>query len=147
MLLRLLKLTDEEVEAEILKEEQQEEAYIRSNRKEMTELKDKYQSMLLAVEAWKPPTTDHMGLKDFMRQQIKDSLEWDCNSQFLNNYKKSVRPTVLDWRVSQLNNLTDAILKQKEEHQKEAERTEQRNNWLKALRDSLPPEETTDNAN
>lgn len=141
---KVLKLTNDEVEAEILKEEQQEEEYVASKRKEMAELKAKYQSMFLDVESWNPPTAKHMKLKDFMRQQIKESLDWDCDEKFLNNYKKPTRPTVLDWRVTQLNNLTDSILAQKEEHQKEVERVEQRNNWLKALRDSLPSEEITD---
>lgn len=36
--------------------------------------------MLDQVQLWQPPTDDHMGLKEFMIQQIEESIKFDCAS-------------------------------------------------------------------
>ena len=45
-------------------------------------LEGKYRKMLTKVKAWKPPTPDHKGLKDFMVSQIEDSIKWDCDTEY-----------------------------------------------------------------
>ncbi len=47
---------------------------VRSSR----EASSRYGYMLLQVEAWDPPTEDHMGLKNFMREQLERSMVFDC---------------------------------------------------------------------
>ena len=43
-------------------------------------LRKRYNAMLLKVVNWTPPTSEHIGLKEFMTQQILDSLKWDCSN-------------------------------------------------------------------
>jgi hypothetical protein len=45
-----------------------------------TELRNKYEAMLKKIADWKPPTENHNGLKEFMRDQIEKSIVWDCKS-------------------------------------------------------------------
>lgn len=42
-------------------------------------LKAKYEAMLARVYAWTPPTPDHNNLKQFMIDQITDSIKHDCD--------------------------------------------------------------------
>lgn len=49
----------------------------------------RYVKMLLQVDAWQPPTPDHVEFKEFMKEQLTSSIEFDCNrarlQQKLNN--------------------------------------------------------------
>ena len=38
------------------------------------ELRTKYVAMLSKVDKWQPPTAEHDGLKDFMKEQIEQSM-------------------------------------------------------------------------
>ena len=49
---------------------------------EKLELKKKYLQMLEKVKLFQPPTDDHVALKNFMENQIHDSIEWDCKLNF-----------------------------------------------------------------
>ena len=42
------------------------------------EQKSRYQAMLAAVRAWVPPTSEHVGLRDFMVEQLESSIQFDC---------------------------------------------------------------------
>lgn len=94
--------------------------------------------MLAEVEGWLPPTPDHIGLKDFMRQQLRSTIDFDGNSEWEEKELSSLRPmTAREWRQKE----SDRLLKEIEYHTKghadEVERTEARNAWIKALRESL----------
>lgn len=41
----------------------------------------RYRAMLGKVRAWTPPTPDHHGLKDFMVQQLEESMRFDCGGR------------------------------------------------------------------
>lgn len=41
-------------------------------------MEGRYNDMLSEVEAWNPPTSEHEGLKKFMIEQLKSSIEFDC---------------------------------------------------------------------
>jgi hypothetical protein len=42
------------------------------------ERKVRYEAMLVQVEAWEPPTPDHVEMKQFMADQLRSSLDFDC---------------------------------------------------------------------
>ena len=42
------------------------------------ELSNKYNEMLAKVVQWIPPTKEHVGFKEFMIKQIRESIEFDC---------------------------------------------------------------------
>lgn len=94
-----------------------------------------YEAMLEKVRAWEPPTADHVGLWEFMEQQIVDSLKFDCRE-----YPELEAPllTGAEWAARKAAELREAIERNQKWHQEEVERTAQRNAWVKALRASLP---------
>ncbi|VTR91619.1 unnamed protein product [Gemmata massiliana] len=38
--------------------------------------------MLEHVRAWEPPSTDHENLKQFMIDQLRESIDFDCRGEY-----------------------------------------------------------------
>jgi hypothetical protein len=127
-----------DAEAEVEAEKSYREAVERNNQgiAEVDELRKKYEAMLDNVNSWTPPTKDHEGLKKFMIEQITLSIQFDCNASFYENNQPK-KFTGEEWRQLELREANKTLAYHKEENQKEIERTESRNEWLKQLRDSL----------
>jgi hypothetical protein len=100
---------------------------------ERIDLRNKYQAMLAEVVKWEPPTSDHIGLQEFMAQQIRDSINFDCG-EWSNN---APRLSGADWIKDQIENAEADIVRHADEYAEEIERTNERNQWIKALRESL----------
>ena len=98
------------------------------------ELRRKYEAMLAKVEAWEPPTPEHVEYKNFMRSQIAESIDWDCCEKY-DTEPKATMPR--EWLAEKIAAVRKNIEYHQGEHAKEVARTESRNVWLKALRDSL----------
>ena len=88
--------------------------------------RQRYEAMLHKVQAWSPPTPDHVGLRDFMVQQINESIDFDCG-HFSEDPVLAEPATWLSAQISQaewnLEDHTDA-------RSKEIERTNSRNKWI-----------------
>lgn len=96
-------------------------------------LRVKYEAMLAQVKAWKAPTADHEGLKDFMIKQITESIDWDCR-----DYSTSpVRLTGSAWIAQELQSAHESIERYRKHVADEIQRTNGRNEWVRALRESL----------
>lgn len=96
----------------------------------------KYDAMLDQVKAWVPPTPDHQGMKDFMIQQITDSVKFDCSeSYYHDNAPKNIGGAA--WREKQLAESARSITYHLEGHEKEVTLANQRNKWIADLRKSL----------
>lgn len=100
----------------------------------------KYTAILAEVEKWNPLTPDHQPLKTFVIDQLKSSLRFDGVE--IDYYGDEVRDLT---KVEPLVHFRTQVVKAKNDvtyHQsnweKEVERTNWRNEWLKTLRDSLP---------
>ena len=100
-------------------------------------LKAKYQAMLIKVRAWNPPTPDHVGLKDFMVQQITESIDFDCGGTYYEKELKTQPLTGRAWLAKELEETYRDIEYHTTEQAKEEERVAARNKWVKALRDSI----------
>jgi len=98
-----------------------------------TELRNKYNAMLSRVVQWTPPTPDHAGLRDFMVQQIQESIRFDCHDSPV---PECLEPTA--WHAGQLEHHRRMLARYEQGQAEEIERTEGRNRWLKALRESVP---------
>jgi len=101
---------------------------------EKTELKEKYNSMLAKVNAYQPPTSEHTGYKDFMIEQIKTSIDFDCSAAYTTIPKLK---TPLDWYNSKKTRLLKDLAYHQEQNAKEIERTNARNLWISQLKKSL----------
>lgn len=102
---------------------------------EKLELKNKYLIMLNQVNDWVPPSSDHIHMKEFMVQQIEESIEWDCDVTYYSEPTKL--PDALEYKNQTLRELEKDIAYHSKQHEEEVERVAQRNNWIKLLRESL----------
>lgn len=93
------------------------------------------EAMLEKVTAWSPPTAEHVGLKDFMIEQINVSRRGTYRS------KPPEQMTGADWQRAQIETLHKDIAYHAGEQAKEIERARGRTEWVKVLRASLSPKE------
>lgn len=102
------------------------------------ELLGKYQAMLSEVESYVSPSPDHDNFKKFMADQIRESINFDCNSDY---HQRALDSSVLldgrDWIESEKNRLNESLEYHRKNHQEELDRTNRRSEWVKKLRDSL----------
>lgn len=128
-------LTPEQAHAECVVEYQRALDSHTKRLREKEELRAEYTAMLGQVDAWRAPSPDHEGLKEFMQKQIRESIEWDCSTKYV------IAPTLQTtdaWLAISID-LAGSELKMAEESlREEIERTESRNRWLSALRASVP---------
>jgi hypothetical protein len=98
------------------------------------QLQTKYETMLSSAKAWTPPTPDHQGLKEFMIQQIEESIKWDCGTSFLTKPKLL---TATEWLNKKTEKALHGIEYHSEENAKEVQRTNERTSWVRELKKSL----------
>lgn len=100
-------------------------------------LSEAYGAMRRQVEAWNPPTADHVGLKDFMLKQIDESIRFDSMADY---YRENPikRIQAAEWLEKQRTSAMWDIEYHAKEHAAEVARVESRNAWVEALRESLP---------
>lgn len=110
----------------------------REHIRESNELRQKYQDMIDQVEAWTPPTKDHVNMKDFMLEQLQASIEFDCNVSY---WEKDLREVKMvdnkTWRAVNLQRALDEITYHVKERKEEIERAASRTKWIRALKESL----------
>jgi hypothetical protein len=91
--------------------------------------------ILAEVNNWNPPTEEHTGIKDFMIDQIKKTIDFDCNSSYHN---KALVEIEFDLRnLNSLNIRSSMVEKAKKdlkyhtaENLKELKRCEDSNKWV-----------------
>lgn len=135
---RVSGLSDAECEveaaAEYASEKERLEAYVAKAIEAGTRLR----AMQKQVRNWTPPTPDHIGLKDFMREQLASTLQFDGDPKYAReSLAKLRRKTPNEWRLEKIAKAQKDIDYHHAEHLDEVKRTEARNDWLKALRESL----------
>ena len=103
---------------------------------ERNKLKKQYENMLFKIRKWKLPTSEHKGLKEFMIEQITDSIDFDCDTEYpIKNSSKSLSGK--EWLSMKISTILKEIKYHTKKDQEERERTESRNLWIKQLRESL----------
>jgi hypothetical protein len=94
-----------------------------------------YETMLERVNAWNPPTPDHVELHCFMRTQIEQSIEFDCDvSHWLT---PAPRPDASTWVADEAQRINRNIEYHEEQHAQELQRAADRTAWVQSLRSSL----------
>lgn len=99
--------------------------------------KIKLQALLNEVLDWVPPTEDHTKLKFFMIDQLEKTISFDCDNSY---DKKPVEELPFTWWKKKIDDLLNNITRYTEEHKAEIKRVDNRNKWLKELRESLKRE-------
>jgi len=112
---------------------------LRERISESLDLKEKYTAMLSQVKAWVPPSDDHREMKAFMVEQIESSIKFDCGVDY---YEKELaelqRHTGAGWQSKTIVELVRSKAYHTKEHIEEVARVEERNTWLRQLRESVP---------
>lgn len=134
--LRKLKPKQAAMEAE--KEFIATQKHLRKGAAEKTALKAKYEAMLKEVDAYKSPSKDHDNFKKFMREQIEESMKFDCSDYYERELEKLQCPSGGGWLAVELAKCERDIAYHAEENEKEEQRTNSRNEWIAKLRKSLP---------
>lgn len=98
----------------------------------------KYKAMLAEVEAYESPSPDHDNFKKFMTDQITESIKFDCS---LNYHREAIEFAKLmsgaEWILTEKERLEKSMEHHKKHHQEELDRTNNRNEWVRKLRESL----------
>ena len=95
--------------------------------------------MLEKVKSWEPPTSDHIGLKQFMIEQIETSMKYDIIEEY--NDRKHKEIDIKEWYNRKLTSITGKLKYHIEQFSKEYEINQKNNKWIKDLRNSLINEE------
>lgn len=135
-LARLNAMTSEEADAEALREHANFVAERGRWQKDSDELRSKYEAMLAAAKAWKPPTANHAGLKEFMVSQIEESIRFDCHDYSTDMQSKPQSGE--EWLSERIGQATDRIGRYAKENEEEIARANSRNSWVKQLHASVP---------
>ncbi len=98
------------------------------------ELKNKYNNMLKYVNDWFPPTDDHKDLKDFMINQIIESIKSDCVD--INN-EEIKKETGQQWLKNKIEDCFEEIDYHTKEYEKEVKRAKYNTKWIQELKKSL----------
>ncbi len=106
----------------------------KKNGDEKSAIRMRYESMLTLVENWHPPTADHAGFKEYMENQLKESIDFDTNMRY---YTEPKLLTPQEWIEQETKSATWEISNGKKERAEEIERTNVRNAWIQSLRESL----------
>ena len=95
-------------------------------------LRVRYLAMLSEVDRWTAPTDDHMGLKEFMVNQLRESIQFDCDSR-----PAPTGVTGYEYRAQRIEFLTRMAASYEKYAREEIERVDGANAWITALYDSL----------
>lgn len=95
---------------------------------------NKYDAMLAQVVKWEAPTPDHIKYREFMISQIRETIDWDCSDKY---DVAPVRLSGMEWLSTQIAEARRSMAYHEKEWAAEVERTNNRNAWIQALRDSL----------
>lgn len=131
---RLMDFTAADVEREAEADYQRQVEAHTDRMKKAADLQAKYESMLASVNAWMQPTEEHQGLKDFMIQQITESIRFDCNTSY-DEPPQCKAPA--KWIADKLEYVRGNLTRYEAEHRKEVERAASCTAWVQTLRASL----------
>lgn len=135
-------LNEADAKAEMEKEHQEEMKKYEQMIQRENDLKQRYQALLDEVKTWNPPTPNHEELKKFCIDQLQQSMDHDCDSSRYMKIPELQTPE--NWLQGKIAYVEREIDYYKNSYQKEVERTENRNEWLKLLRESLSSIEPTE---
>jgi hypothetical protein len=130
----LRRLTEADAEREATTEYEMAVVSWAKRREEQAAKRQRYEDMLTQVKSWQPPTPDHQGLRDFMEQQLTESIRIDLYDPSL-----PVRQRGAAWLADAYAGVARDLSYHEEEDRKERERCAEANAWIDTLYDSLSP--------
>lgn len=111
------------------------EAIAKANTERVAEAettRQRYESLLTQVLAWKPPTPDHEKFREFMVDQLQSSIKHDCEP-----YMQPLWQNASDYKTKRLVWARDWAARSQAELTKAKVRSSDRIRWVQELRRSL----------
>lgn len=130
----VMALTPDEAEQEAQASYEAHLGEIERRTEDAAALRQKYEAMLAAVNAWPVPSPHHERFKHFMAEQIEQSIAWDCEFPAVD---APVRMTGPEWLAERIDDLRQTITRHHNQNLEEIQRTADRNRWVRTLRESL----------
>jgi len=107
----------------------------RSRRIEKSEeQRARYEAMLVKAKEWVAPTPDHAKMAEFMVDQLKQSIDFDCK---VYNYDATPLPCARDWLAERIADAVEDLGYHEKKYAKDVARAEGRTKWVAELRASL----------
>lgn len=99
------------------------------------DIRYRYNKMAEEVMLWIPPSNEHVGLKNFMLEQLGDSIKFDCD--FTDRMPAPKRLTGSEYRQQEIAEAKRHIGYDIEHLAEEEKRAKERTEWIQLLRKSL----------
>jgi hypothetical protein len=112
-------------------------AYVSDRIASTSQMRARYEGMLADVRGWRPHTEEHVGLRDFMLQQLEESIRFDCGTSHL---KRQQEKPVEEYAEAALRRARDDVQRDEQSWQEEQDRAAGRTAWVQALRASVAAE-------
>ena len=104
----------------------------------MKKLQTAYNRKIKEAQDWNPPTPEHEGLKEFMIEQLTESMQFDCSyAHYESDLKKLNKMTYDDYFEQQKQHHKWFIKYHTEYLEKDLNNIRQRNKWIQDLYNSL----------
>ena len=107
--------------------------FFHERRADRTETANRYSAMLAEVLAWGPPTPAHVGLKEFMTDQLTESRRFDCEYDL----HEPTRERASEWLATEFAAAARNLNRARQSLADEQERVRCANAWINALYESL----------
>lgn len=98
----------------------------------------RYDLMLEQARKYVSPTPEHESFAKFLVDQLEESKKFDCHAPGAKYYTEPVAISGDEWYSHELERATKNVTYYSEEWKKELQRTNERNEWIKELFQSLP---------
>lgn len=125
--------TDEELEEAYVKYVQRETDHANKANEEAALMRQRYEAMLEKARRWIPPTPEHVNLRNFIIDQLKQSMDFDCNEY---HPRISEKQKWMEYERSG-KAYKDGLQFSKANLDRATKTCAARNVWIKDLRDSL----------
>ncbi len=137
----ILQMTDDQCHEMAIADYEKERNSCESCIKKCEEIKARLTGMLKRVEQWESPSSDHVEYREFMLDQLRQTINFDGDAKYHRERLASLKqPSGNGWRNTSLEKADWNIEYHTKENEKEISRVAERNNWVRQLRESLKPE-------
>jgi len=127
---KIKNMTDDDINIENMNQYNNEMCEYYETLRRGKELKEKYEQMLYNVLGYNPPSNDFVGYKNFMIDQIENSMNSDCNTSYIT---KPIKQNSVDWKRNKIKKLLGEIDYNKKQQKEEIGRIEKIMNGLICL--------------
>lgn len=103
-----------------------------------SKLADRYKKYIELSEKWNPPTSEHQGLKNFIINQLQESLNFDCGGDYYNRSINELNNLKFEkWLADKKEMLEKDVIYHKDGYEKDVKRIKEQNKWINELYKSL----------